>query len=307
MESIIVTGATSMLGTALIKTALRDCGIRKIYAVVREDTQKADRLPNDGRIELVRCGIEDYKSLPDKIRQNADVFYHFAWKLTGSQRNTDIHGQSDNIGFALDALSAAKKLGCNKFVGAGSQAEYGDTASEKMSPDTAANPTDAYGVAKFCAGKLVRLEAEKLGMDCLWVRVLSVYGEYDIPTTMVASTVAKLLRGESPEFTPAENIWDFLYCDDAGKAFYMIGKKAEDNKIYCLGSGEGKTLREYIEAIGRTVNPDVKLRIGALHYPGGNGRNICADISELVKDTGWKPETGFEDGIGRVRDFLKEM
>lgn len=304
MESIVVTGATSMLGTALIEAALRDCDIRKIYAVVREDTQKADRLPDDGRIELVRCGIEDYQSLPNKIRSNADVFYHFAWKLTGRLRSTDIHGQADNIGFALDALSAARKLGCNKFIGAGSQAEYGGTVSAKMSPNTPANPTDAYGIAKFSAGRLAGLEAKRLGMDCFWVRVLSVYGEYDIPTTMVASTVAKIMRGESPEFTPAENIWDFLYSGDAGKAFYMIGKKSEGNKIYCLGSGEGRMLKEYIEAIGRIVNPDVKLRIGALPYQGGVGRNICADISELVKDTGWEPETAFEDGIRRVRDFL---
>lgn len=305
MENIVVTGATSMLGIALIEAALRDGEVRKIYAVVREDTQKVERLPKDSRVELVRCGIEDYKSLPDKIR-NADVFYYFAWKLTGRQRNTDIHVQADNIGYALDALSAAAKLGCNKFVGAGSQAEYGDTVSEKMSPDTPANPADAYGTAKFCAGKLARQEAERLGMDCFWVRVLSVYGEYDTPTTMVSSTVAALMRGESPEFTPAGNIWDFLYSGDAGKAFYMIGKNARGNKIYCLGSGEGRLLREYIETIGRIVNPDVNLRIGVLPYPNGAPRNIRADISELSRDTGWSPETSFDEGIRRVLLFMRE-
>lgn len=306
MESIVVTGATSMLGAALIDEALAHREIRKIYAVVRKDTSKEDRLPKDGRIELVRCDIEEYKSLADKIRGSADAFYHFAWKATGSLRNADIHGQADNIGYALDAVSAARKLGCRKFIGAGSQAEYGDAAqySAKMSPHSRANPTDAYGIAKFCAGKLAGLEAERLGMECFWVRILSVYGELDMPTTMVASTAAKLMRGESPLFTPAENIWDFLYSGDAGRAFYLIGKKASGNKIYCLGSGEGRRLWEYIEIIGKTVNPEVSLGIGALPYPEGGGRNICADISELFEDTGWRPETPFEEGIKRVRDYM---
>lgn len=27
---------------------------------------------------------------------------------------------------------------------------------------------------------------------------------------------------------------------------------------------------------------------------------LCADISELQKDTGWKPATDFSDGIGKI-------
>lgn len=305
MESIVITGATSMLGVSLVRAALAGTGIRKIYAVVRENTAKADRLPDDERIELVRCDIGQYAGL-HKIIKKADAFFHLAWKLTGKQRNTDIYGQAENIKFALDALSSAKEMGCGKFICTGSQAEYGDTDAVKISPYTAAEPADAYGIAKFCAGKLARLEAKKLGMDCFWVRVFSVYGEYDLPTTMVSSTVAALMRGESPEFTPAENIWDFLYSDDAGKALLMIGQKAKGNKVYCLGSGEGKPLKEYIETIGKTVNPDITLKIGAAAYPGGRCRNICADISELAKDTGWKPEIRFEEGIRRVHGFFKD-
>lgn len=300
MESIIVTGATSMLGIALIGQALLEKEIKKIYAVVREDSKKTDRIPLDERITIIPCDINNYGDLKSRIKAKADVFYHFAWNLTGRLRNTDILEQTRNIGYALDAVHAGAELGCKKFVGAGTQAEYGDIDVIRMSPDTAVNPAEPYGITKFCAGKLVRQEAAKLQMDCFWVRIFSVYGEYDSPDTMVASAVRKLLQGQSPVFTPAENMWDFLESSDAGRAFLRIGQKAAGNKVYCLGSGKGRSLKEYIEIIGKVVNPDVELRIGELPYPNGKCRGICANISAITMDTGWIPEIGFEEGIQKM-------
>lgn len=307
MNNVIVTGATSMIGVALIQALVKHRGAERIYAVVRRSSSKIDRLPRDPRVAVIECDIDEYERLPELIEDSCDVFYHFAWKSTGRRevRNTTIVQQEQNIRFALDALAAAKALGCTKFIGAGSQAEFGPLDLRKISPDSPADPIEAYGIAKLAAGKLVRMQAKLWGMDCLWARIFSVYGKFDQPTTMISSTLRKLLDGKIPEFTPAEQRWDYLNEKDAGEAFYLIGERAHGNKVYCLGSGQARSLKEYIEEMRDMIDPTRALGFGKLPYPQHPVMNLCADISALQKDTKWGgPSVSFAAGI---KDILSVM
>ena len=84
MKKIIITGATSMIGTALINAALQDQDIQKIYAVVRPHTENVLRIPSDPRIEIIPCDVDNYDELPDLIATSCDVFYHLAWPRTAT-------------------------------------------------------------------------------------------------------------------------------------------------------------------------------------------------------------------------------
>lgn len=84
--------------------------------------------------------MDRYYRLPELINENCDVFYHIAWSVTGGKRNEDILGQSKNIQYTLNALDIARKLGCKKFVGAGSQAEYGPLNIEKINENSMEKP-----------------------------------------------------------------------------------------------------------------------------------------------------------------------
>ncbi|MDC7290267.1 NAD(P)-dependent oxidoreductase [Blautia schinkii] len=305
MKKIIVTGATSMIGVSIIEACLSE-NISKIYAIVRPNTTKRNRLPENLRITIVECASEEYGRLPELIEDDCDAFYHVAWSVTGSNRNQDIMGQTKNIEYTLDALGAAKKLNCKKFIGTGSQAEYGKLNLDKINETSPVNPVQPYGIAKYAAGKLGAEQAKKLGIDFIWVRIFSVYGRYDKPTTMIASTIQKLLSGEHTSFTAAEQRWDYLYSSDAGRAFYLMGEKSDGNKVYCLGSGQAHPLREYIKVIGNIVNPESTLGIGDIPYSDGTVMNLCADITELRKDTGWYPEISFEDGVKKIMHYMKE-
>lgn len=305
MKKIIVTGATSMIGVAIIEEALKH-DLETIYAVVRKGCLKLDRLAEDERIKIVECDIDNYSTLSSKINDTCEVFYNIAWAATGPKRNENILALSKNIVYTIDAMHAAKALGCKKFIGAGSQAEYGNLDIDKIAPNSPINPVQAYGAAKYAAGKLALMEAEKLDMDCIWVRIFSVYGKYDKPSTMISSSIRKMLSGEKALFTKGEQMWDYLYSSDAGKAFFMIGEKSLGKKVYCLGSGNAMPLYEYIKVIRNTVNKNAEIGLGEIPYKSDTIMHLCADITELKKDTGWEPKTPFEDGIRRIKDSLSK-
>ena len=291
-----------MIGVALIEECLRHD--IEIYAVVRSSSGKAGRLPLSDKIHLTDCSLEDLSDLPGRIPGGCDTFYHIAWGNTGEARNKSTELQSRNIFYTLQAVRAAAELGCRRFIGAGSQAEYGPMDVEKISPDSPVNPSTPYGASKLAAGHLAGMLCRELGMECIWPRIFSVYGKYEKETTMVASGLRKMLAGEPTEFTPAMQRWDYLYSRDAGRAFYLIGEKGKGGSVYCVGSGQARSLKEYIEEMAALTGAG-KPGIGAKPYPPGAVMNLCADIGTLTGDTGFIPEYTFEQGIRETIEWIK--
>jgi nucleoside-diphosphate-sugar epimerase len=295
MDKIVITGATCMIGSAMARCAL-ERGM-DVLCVIRKDTSRIDNLPKSERIKIAYADIAGYDELD--ISGDYDVFYHLAWEKTFGVSRDDADTQVANIQYTLDAVRLAKRLGCKKFIGAGSQAEYG-VVSEPLRPGTPVNPSSGYGIAKYAAGKLSRLLCSQLGLQSNWVRIVSTYGPLDGGHTLIMYAINELRAGRSPEFTMCEQIWDYLYCDDAARAFLAIGDKGIDGKTYPLGSGNTRRLSEYLEALRDVVNPSGALQFGKKEYYPHQPMYLCADISELTNDTGWRPEVSFEDGVRRV-------
>lgn len=302
MKHIVVTGATSMIGAALIEECMKHD--TEVYAVVRVSSGKQSRLPSGPKLHLVDCDLENLDRLSEKIPEKCDTFYHIAWGNTGEARNKSTELQSRNIFYTLQAVRAAAELGCRRFIGAGSQAEYGPMDVEKISPDSPVNPSTPYGASKLAAGHLAGMLCREQGMECIWPRIFSVYGKYEKETTMVASGLRKMLAGEPTEFTPAMQRWDYLYSRDAGRAFYLIGEKGKGGSVYCVGSGQARPLKEYIEEMAALTGAG-KPGIGAKPYPPGAVMNLCADIGTLTGDTGFIPEYTFEQGIRETIEWIK--
>lgn len=295
MKSAVITGATGAIGTALINE-LTSKGVR-VLVLTREDSPRNSIIPQSPLVEVRYCSLEELHDF--EAEGEYEVFYHLAWAGTfGSARN-DLYLQNKNVEYALDAVAAAKRLGCHTFIGAGSQAEYGRVEGI-LKPDTPAFPENGYGYGKLCAGQMTRDFAHRLGLRHIWVRILSVYGPNDGGGSMVMSALKKLRDGEIPEFTKGEQKWDYLYSGDAAEAFALLGEKGADGKVYVLGSGNARPLAEYIEELRRTAAPNGKVNLGAVPYGEKQVMFLCADISELQRDTGWKPTTDFADGIRRI-------
>lgn len=305
MPNVIVTGATSMIGVSLIEAALSDSTVEKILAVVRPGSKKINRLPSDCRIEIIEVDLNDYKKL--KKYTGYETFYHLAWSRTETYNESceDMLLKCKSIEGTLEAVEVAHAIGCKKFVWAGGQSEYGIVNDDYMRPDTPCDPVRADGIMHYATGKLVRLLCNRYKMPFILVRIFSIYGKYDRPNSMITSTVKKMLDGEACQFTPAEQIWDYLNATDMGSAFYLAGKKAEEDKIYCVGSGDARPLKEFIKVIRNVVNPDLELKFGELPYPTNPIMRLCPDISAIKNDTGWKPTVSFEEGIKEIVEYMK--
>jgi len=305
IKNVVITGATGMIGLALIRFMLQLPCKPEMFCVVRPDSMRIANIPEDPSVHIIACELNSIDRLADLIPSRIDVFYHFAWDGTfGDSRNNAVL-QMNNVKYTLSSANAAKTLGCSCFIGAGSQAEYG-RSDEDLRPDSPANPDTGYGIAKYSAGKLSRLLCQKLGMRHIWTRILSVYGPYDGENTMIMSCIRSFSRNEKLPLTKGEQIWDYLYCDDAARALYLMACKGIDGAVYPLGSGTGRPLSEYILAIRDIVSPCLQPGIGDLPYSDKQVMHLCADISSLTRDTGFVPEVTFEQGILATVEWFRQ-
>lgn len=300
---VVITGPTGAIGIAFIKECISHQ--IEVLAVCHKKSRRIDRIPLSPLVHILELDLPEYGDFePIEEIGSYDIFYHFAWNGTIGDERNDMRMQHENVGYALDAVNLAHKLGCHTFVGAGSQAEYGRTEGA-LSAKTAVFPENGYGIAKLCAGQMTKIACRQLGMKHIWTRILSVYGPNDGEKTMIISTIRKLLKGEVPEFTKGEQKWDYLFCDDAARAMRLIGEKGRNGKIYCIGSGRAYPLMEYVFRLRDAVDPGLELAVGAVPYGEKQVMYLCADISELREDTGFEPAVDFETGIQKTVDWVK--
>lgn len=301
----VVTGATGAVGMALIQELIGRGA--EVTVLCRANSPRSGRIPDHPLVRKVDCPLDKMSELCTGEEQwgKYDAFFHLAWEgTTGAARN-DMQLQTRNVKHTMDAVALAARLGCSVFMGTGSQAEYG-RVSGKLDSTTPAFPENGYGMAKLCAGQMSRVACRELGMRQIWVRILSVYGPYDGENSLITSTIRKLLDGEHCSFTKGEQIWDYMYSGDAARAMVELCLKGRDGGVYCLGSGRTRQLREYIEVMRDKIAPDAHLGLGDIPYAEGQVMYLCADTAELLRDTGYVPDTDFEDGIDKTIEWYKQ-
>lgn len=299
----VISGATGAVGMALVDLLIKNN--IKVTVLCRKNSSRAMRIPHSPLVTTAECSLEQMHAFIPQDDEKHDVFFHFAWAGTTGESRNDMFLQNDNVRYTLDAVKLAHRMGCDTFIGAGSQAEYGRVEGI-LTPSTPAFPENGYGMAKLCASQMSRVLCHKLGLRHIWTRILSVYGPYDTEKSMVMSAVIKLLKGEVPDFTAGEQKWDYLYSTDAARAFLAIAEHGRDGAVYCLGSGRAMPLKEYIHMIAAAVSDKAEVNLGAVPYAENQVMNLCADISSLTADTGFMPEVRFEDGISYTVEWAKK-
>ncbi len=302
VKRVVITGATGALGRALIKVCI-EAGYG-VLAVVHRTSERAAELKTIDNCCVLYLDLSEYDNAMEEMEKQGiasdgyELFFHLAWMAPFGEGRNNMELQLENVKDSLAAVRFAKALGCTTFIGAGSQAEYG-RVTEKLSPDTPTFPETGYGVAKLCAGQMTRLACEQMDMKHIWARILSVYGPHDGIHSLISVAIDDMLNNRDTSFTPCDQIWDYIYSEDAAKAMLLAGQKGKHGNVYVIGSGEAHPLKEYILKIAELTNYKKEIGFGKRSYNEKQVMYLHADISALI-ELGFKPQVPFVEGIQRT-------
>lgn len=294
IEHAVVSGATSFLGSAIVKKLLdRGC---EVYGIVRPDSSARYMLPNNPRFHEILFDIKDTEKWSDEIGR-ADTFFHFAWGGPGIEGRSDPIIQKKSAEYAIEALKAASKIGVSRFFLSGSQAEYGKTYG-KISEDTPCNPVLEYGKNKMHVCREAPRLAAELGIEYIHARFFSVYGPNDHPYTLIPSCIRTFLHDKTMELSECTNMWNFLHVDDAAEAAVLLAEcdLKEPSVLVNLAGSDTRVLREFVEEIYQLCGEKGRCAFGARHVSESPVDN-WPDISRLQHMISWEQKVSFSDGI----------
>lgn len=290
MRRAVITGANGFLGSALVQRLMFQEGV-EVWAVVRPGAKRTERIWG---AHIVECALDRMHTLADMLPHgDYDAFYHFAWAGTSGKERSDYALQFENARHSCDALIAAKRIGCKKFVFAGSIMAY----EQKKR---------VYATAKLCAQCMLKALAGRMDIAFVEAIISNVYGAGEYSQRFVVSTIKKLLKGEHVPFTSGEQMYDFLYITDAAEALSILGESGEHGQSYYVGHEEPKQLKAFLRQMADSVSPGMPLALGEIDMgtaPPLTYREF--DMGKMKRLFGFEPKVDFEDGIQRVTDWLR--
>ncbi len=273
-----ITGASSFIGVELCRY-LSDNG-HQVIAMSRRENEDLNAIAAGGNLQVFRA---DMQSLFEKATGiNADVFVQLAWAGTSHEERNNPAIQEENVKKALECVKLSKRMGCQLYVDAGSQAEYG-IVSGVLTEETPCNPVTAYGKAKLNMYNDTKALIAQLGLKYIHLRILSVYGEKDHEETLIKSCLRKLKNNEPIEMRSGGQKWNYVYVKDAARQIAELTLNAFGNdtfecEVYNIASKDTRRLSEFVVAIKSICESNSKLSIGG--YDKEKDVNLDPDVTK---------------------------
>ncbi|WP_298885010.1 NAD(P)-dependent oxidoreductase [uncultured Bradyrhizobium sp.] len=300
---ILVTGANGFIGAAVVRQAVRDG--HEVIAVLRPEgnSQRLDTLLS--QITVLRLDLRNFGAVAAAIENSSpNALIHCAWAGVNQKLRMDNIQYSDNLGSACNLVESLARRGSSKFVGIGSQAEYGLLAGPIAETDLP-RPTTLYGASKLATCILTDQLARQFNLPFAWMRVFSAYGPDDNPHWLIPSLIDQMLRGERPKTTAGEQRWDYLFIDDLARAVLKVACQSDAQGVFNLGSGIPVQVRTLIEKLREIASPNLEVGFGEIPYRSDQIWHMQANISRLSSTTGWKPTISIDDGLAMTVDWRR--
>ena len=235
------------------------------------------------------------------------VMHFAALSLVGESMSNPGKYWRTNVNGSLNLIEASLAAGVRNFVFSSTCATYGDLDGIKLDEDTPQNPINAYGGSKKAIEEILRDFGKSDGLNHVIFRYFNVagadpegeVGEQHVPETHLIPLMLDAIDGKRPALTVFGSdyntrdgtcVRDYVHVSDLVDA-HVLGLRwlldGKGNRVFCLGSGEGFSVREVIEASRAVTNREVPIIAGARRP--GDATMLVSGSSRAIRELDWTP------------------
>jgi UDP-glucose-4-epimerase GalE len=309
--TVLVVGGAGYIGSHTVRR-LQDIGAR-VIALDNLSTGHADSI----RVPLEQVDLADRDELARVFaRHEPRAVIHFAAKCyVGESVREPARYYRENVGHTWNLLEAMRAAGCRDIVFSSTCATYGEAREVPIPDDHPQHPINPYGRTKLHIEHMLEDYSSAYGMRCAALRYFNAagadpsgaLGERHEPETHLIPIVLEVALGARAHVqifgddypTPDGTcIRDYVHVNDLADAHVraLAHLQAGAARIACnLGTGQGYSVHEVIEAARRITGHAIPVRIGP-RRPGDPARLVSgAGFAQRV--LGWQPQRSSLEAI----------
>lgn len=250
-----------------------------------------------------RCQFDDLGSTRlDDLVESVDGVFHLAGQpgVRASWGNEFDGYVKENVIATSRLLETIKRSARRpRLVYASSSSIYGRSAGRPVAEDSPPSPRSPYGVSKLAGEHLCTLFAAEHGIDCVSLRLFTVYGPRQRPDMAVERLIRCALTGD-PFFVNGDGSQarDFTFVSDVVEAFIAAATAAvAPGSVFNITSGQNVELRTVIDLVGALVGRNVPTTFSDTQ--AGDPQVISGDNGAASRLLSWVPQTSVDVGIAR--------
>jgi UDP-glucuronate 4-epimerase len=215
-----------------------------------------------------------------------------------SLKNPEAYLQSNIVGF-FNVIEACKHHDIKHLVYASSSSVYGASKSVPFSEnDKVDQPISLYAATKKSNELMAYTYSHLYKLPTTGLRFFTVYGSWGRPDMAPMIFAKAILKGQKiTVFNNGEMSRDFTYVGDIVDGIVKVLLSDNNNyyNIYNIGCNKPTNLLDFISTLETVLGKSCKKEF--LPLQDGDMKDTFADVSKLIKDFDYQPQTSLQEGL----------
>jgi UDP-glucuronate 4-epimerase len=314
-QSILVTGAAGFIGFHVARRLLAEgrsvVGLDNLNSYYDPALKAArlDILRREQNFAFEQIDLADRVSMQRLFaRHRFARVVHLAAQAGVRYSIDQPHAYVDaNLEGFVNVLEGCRHHGCGHLVYASSSSVYGANTKMPFSvEDKTDHPISLYAATKKANELIAHSYSHLYRLPVTGLRFFTIYGPWGRPDMAIYLFTKAIVEGTPIRlFNHGKMRRDFTFIEDATRGVLELvnripsGGDGAPARIYNVGNNNPEELTHVVAILERELGrPAVK---EMLPMQPGDVTETFADVAELMRDTGFRPQTSIEDGL---RDFV---
>jgi len=310
---VLITGGAGFIGSCFVRTI---SGMERYSRIVNVDKltyagnlENVQSVSHDPRYVFVRADITDDQAIDQVFAaERPEIVVHFAAESHVDRSILAPAAAIDtNVRGTFTLLEAARRHNVEKFIHISTDEVYGDLeAPHEADEEYPVRPSSPYSASKAGSDLLALSYYRTWGLNVTVTRASNNYGPYQFPEKLIPLMISNAFEGKPlPLYGDGLQVRDWLHVEDHCRAIVSIIEKGRAGQIYNIGGDRSLTNREVVEKILAATGRTVDLITRVTDRPG-HDRRYALTSAKLERETGWKPQVDFEEGLARTVAWYRD-
>ena len=309
---ILVTGGAGFIGSAFIRMAIGETGLRVVnldkltYAGNLENLGDVD---GNARYRFVQGDICDAELVNALVGdERPDAIVHFAAE---SHVDRSILSPEPvvrtNYNGTFTLLEAARLHHVPRFVHISTDEVYGSLPTPAEAGERyPLNPSSPYSASKAASDLLARSYFVTFKLPVVITRASNNYGPYQFPEKLIPLMITNALEdGSLPVYGDGQQVRDWLFVEDHCRGILAVLHQGRDGEIYNIGGNRSLPNLDVVRQVLALTGKPESLIAYVTDRPG-HDRRYALSSEKLMRETAWQPVVNFETGLSRTIEWYRD-